>query len=135
MRGLKSLVQVGVLALPLAVCAETLLRDAPLLADRFVDAALLVQLPRGSAVTVLKSEAGWTQVKTSTHTGWVRASIIDSAGATKAGVAQIESGRLAGNNIMSTSGIRGPNDPSAAQAEATKPGATTTMATPEVATK
>jgi tetratricopeptide (TPR) repeat protein len=43
------------------------------------------------------------------QTGWVRASVIDGAGAAKAKVAQMESGRLASNNILATSGIRGVN--------------------------
>jgi tetratricopeptide (TPR) repeat protein len=98
-----------ILALPILSQAETILRDTPLQADRFVDAPVVVQLPRGTEVVVLKTEAGWTQIKVNVQTGWVRASVIDGAGAAKAKVAQMENGRLAGNNILATSGIRGVN--------------------------
>jgi tetratricopeptide (TPR) repeat protein len=96
------------LALPMLAQAETILRDTPMQADRFVDAPVVVQLPRGTDVVVLKTEAGWTQIKVNVQTGWVRASVIDGAGAAKAKVAQMENGRLASNNILATSGIRGP---------------------------
>jgi tetratricopeptide (TPR) repeat protein len=97
-----------ILALPMLSQAETILRDTPLQADRYVDSPVVVQLLRGTDVVVLKTEAGWTQIKVNVQTGWVRASVIDGAGAAKAKVAQMESGRLASNNILATSGIRGP---------------------------
>lgn len=96
------------LALTMLAQAETILRDTPLQADRFVDAPVVVLLPRGTDVVVLKMEAGWTQIRVNVQTGWVRASVIDGAGAAKAKVAQMESGRLARNNILATSGTRSP---------------------------
>lgn len=99
-----------ILAVPMLSQAETILRDTTMQADRFVDAPVVVLLPRGTDVVVLKSEAGWTQIKANSQTGWVRASVIDGAGAAKAKVAQMESGRLASNNILATSGVRGVNN-------------------------
>lgn len=104
-------VVVGALApvvmLPVAY-GESLLRDTSVQADRFVDAPVVTKLPAGTAVQLLKSEAGWSQIKAGDVNGWVRASAIDGAGAKVANTAQMQSGRTAGNNIMSTSGIRGP---------------------------
>ncbi len=103
---------------------QLLLRDTSLQADRYVDAAVLGPLRAGMAVTVLKSEAGWAQVKAENLTGWVRASTLQGAGAAQAKTAQMVNGRLAGNNILATSGVRGPEEeeepPKAAAAETKK---------------
>lgn len=96
-----------VLMLPVAY-GESLQRDSSVQADRFVDAPVVNKLPAGTAVQLLKSEAGWAQIKAGETSGWVRASAIDGTGAKVANTAQMQSGRTAGNNILSTSGIRGP---------------------------
>ena len=98
--------------------AQSLLRDASVQIDRFVDAPLAGKLPAGTPVQVLKSEAGWSQIKAGDITGWVRASAINGEGAKTAATAQMQNGRLAGNNILSTSGIRGPEEAPASAATA-----------------
>lgn len=92
-----------------ASSAQSLLREASVQADRFVDAPVVTKLPAGTPLKLLKSEAGWAQIKAGDVTGWVRASVVDGAGAKHAATAQMQGGRLAGNNILSTSGVRGPD--------------------------
>ena len=94
---------------------ESLLRDSSLHADRFSDAPVIARLSAGVPLQVVKSEAGWIQVKSGEYLGWIRASEMDSAGAKAAETAQMQNGRLAGNNILSASGIRSPQKIESAQ--------------------
>lgn len=110
---LRALVIVGVLS-PLALHAApaTLASDAELRVDRYVDAATVISVKKGTPVETLKTDAGWVQVRVGQSVGWLRASLLSGAGATVASVAQVEGGRSAPGNIMATSGIRTLNRPS-----------------------
>lgn len=84
----------------------TVIRQAELKADRFLDAPTLTTLNSGAVVDAVRSEAGWVQVKAAGSQGWVRAMALRGSAAEVAGVARVESGRTGSNNAMSTTGIR-----------------------------
>lgn len=85
----------------------TVIRNADLKADRFLDAATVGQLNAGQAVDSIKIEAGWIQIRAGSQKGWVRALALKSANSAQvATVATVESGRSGSNNSMSTTGIR-----------------------------
>ncbi len=56
----------------LASTPGTLIRAAELKEKPFIDAASVTSLPDNAAVSVLTNQGGWSQVKTQSHTGWVR---------------------------------------------------------------
>jgi tetratricopeptide (TPR) repeat protein len=87
--------------------AATVIRSAVMQADRFADAPYLKQLPLGTEVSVLKAEAGWSQIRVGTTTGWVRASSISGEGATQSKLAELKNGRDGANNVLVTTGVRG----------------------------
>lgn len=86
---------------------QSLLRESFVLADRFLDAPVVSKLPVGTSVQILKSDAGWTQIKVGQITGWIRASNLDGPVAEFSAVSQMQSGRQAKNNTLLASGIRG----------------------------
>jgi Caspase domain/Domain of unknown function (DUF4384) len=105
-----------------ACCALTLLSTATLMAqsrdlrqltratelraEGYSDAAVLSLLQTGTVVEVLKTQGIWAQVKINSITGWVRFTALESAGAKPTGISQLETGRMAANNVLATSGIR-----------------------------
>lgn len=84
----------------------TVIRNAELKADRFLDAPTLTMLNNGTQVQSLRIEAGWVQVSVAGQKGWMRAMALKGSTAEVANVARVESGRSANNNAMSTTGIR-----------------------------
>ncbi len=61
------LLSTACLAAPGTVIRATDLKEKP-----FTDAASITQLSDNTAVDVLTNQGGWSQVKTRSHTGWVR---------------------------------------------------------------
>lgn len=86
----------------------TVTRSTDLKQDRFLDAPTLGSLSVGQQVELIKSEAGWVQVKHGKNKGWLRAMYLksDAGGPAVAGVAMVEGGRSGQNNVMSTTGVR-----------------------------
>ena len=85
----------------------TVIRATELRQDRFLDAPVVAPLALGQRVEMLRSEAGWVQVRVGQQTGWVRAlSLRGSSGAQVAAVASVETGRSGQGNTMSTTGVR-----------------------------
>jgi Caspase domain/Domain of unknown function (DUF4384)/Bacterial SH3 domain len=103
----------GVAALTIlssSLCAAellTVIRTTDLKQDRFLDAPAVTSLNAGQQVELIKSEAGWVQVKNGKDKGWLRAMYLKSdAGPAVATVASVEGGRSGKNNTMSTTGVR-----------------------------
>lgn len=107
---LRQLLALGAVAMSChAVYADpmTLIRNTELKADRFIDANTVVQLTAGQTVDSIKTEAGWVQIKSGNHKGWVRAlALKGGVVAQVSAVSTLESGRSGANNSMSTTGIR-----------------------------
>ena len=61
------LLSTACLAAPGTVINATDLKEKP-----FIDAASITRLPDNTAVDVVTNQGGWSQVKTRSHTGWVR---------------------------------------------------------------
>ncbi|PUE33077.1 hypothetical protein B9Z35_06030 [Limnohabitans sp. Jir61] len=93
-----------------SLCAAELLtvtRATDLKQDRFLDAPAVASLNAGQQVELIKSEAGWVQVKNGKDKGWLRAMYLKSdSGPAVASIASIEGGRSGKNNTMSTTGVR-----------------------------
>jgi len=88
----------------------TMLKDAPLLAKPFADAATVAPLRSGNSVEILGRQGGWMQVKSGVKTGWVRTIQVRtdaSDGSGLKGAKQVATGRAGSGNIVATSGIRG----------------------------
>lgn len=107
---IRQLLALGAIAMSChAVYADpmTLIRNTELKADRFIDANTVVQLTAGQTVDSIKTEAGWVQIKSGNHKGWVRAlALKGGVVAQVSAVSTVESGRSGANNSMSTTGIR-----------------------------
>jgi hypothetical protein len=92
------------------VCAAEMLtvtRATELKQDRFLDAPAVASLHEGQQVELIKSEAGWVQVKSGKDKGWLRAmNIKGDIGPAIATIAAVEGGRSGKNNAMSTTGVR-----------------------------
>ncbi|MEO8935746.1 MAG: DUF4384 domain-containing protein [Burkholderiaceae bacterium] len=82
-------------------------RPTDLRVDRYTDAASLKSLAAGTSVELLKTEAGWVQVRVGTQTGWIRATGLTGDAASVSALARIENGRSAFGNIVVAAGIRG----------------------------
>jgi hypothetical protein len=82
----------------------TLATDAELRTERYVDAATLTHLAKGTHVETLASEAGWIKVRTGDSTGWLRASQVAEIADTP--VHSTRDGRNGTGNIMAISGLR-----------------------------
>jgi len=103
----------GIAALTLlssTLCAAELLtvtRSTDLKQDRFLDAPAVTSLNAGQQVELIKSEAGWVQVKSGKDKGWLRAMYLKGdLGPAVASIASVEGGRSGKNNAMSTTGVR-----------------------------
>lgn len=103
----------GIAALTLlssTLCAAELLtvtRTTDLKQDRFLDAPAVASLNVGQQVELIKSEAGWVQVKSGKDKGWLRAMYLKGdVGPAVASIASVEGGRSGKNNAMSTTGVR-----------------------------
>ncbi len=94
--------------IPLALRAApaTLATDGELRAERYIDAAVLSRLAKGSLVETLQSEAGWVQVRAGSNTGWLRASQLTSTSTNTVPPKKPEDGRNGPGNVMAISGIR-----------------------------
>ncbi|NDP42253.1 MAG: DUF4384 domain-containing protein [Aromatoleum sp.] len=90
-----------------ATGADTMMtRAADLRADRYVDSAAIRRIDIGTRVELLKTDAGWVQLRVDGATGWVRATSLAGDSAAVASLARLESGRGASNNIVVAAGIR-----------------------------
>jgi hypothetical protein len=81
-------------------------RHSELRAERFVDAPAIRSLDEGARVDIVKTEAGWVQVRSNGVTGWLRATSLAGEGAAKSALAALESGRSAPGNLVVAAGIR-----------------------------
>lgn len=117
---LRKLLVVVCLLLPLSSMAQekgTALKADTLAAEPFADAKKIGALAKGDAVTILKKQGGWYQVKAPKGQGWVRMLSIRRGEATKSsaakeagGVAALSTGRAGTGQIVSTTGVRGLNE-------------------------
>lgn len=82
-------------------------RPTDLRADRYADAASLKVLPAGTPVELIRTEAGWVQVRVGAQAGWVRATALTGDAASASALARVENGRGAFGNIVVAAGIRG----------------------------
>jgi uncharacterized protein YgiM (DUF1202 family) len=111
------LLLIACLLLPLTAAAQekgVALKADALLSEPFKDARKAGALNKGDAVTILKKQGGWYQVKAPTAQGWVRMLSIRRGAATSAdaskelgGVASLSTGRAGTGQIVSTTGVRG----------------------------
>jgi hypothetical protein len=104
---------------PATVLRETELKDKP-----FIDAKTLKRLPVQSAITIVDREGGWLRVVSAGQQGWVRLLHVSSQPGGRASSAQelesaakIVTGRAGGDNIVSTTGIRGLSEEQLRKAE------------------
>lgn len=101
-------------ALPAWSAGGTMIRDDQLRAAASATAAVMAQVPRGAAVEVLARQGGWTQIRVSGRTGWVRMLSVrttetaqrdvggELAGVIGMGTRQADPGR-----VVSVAGVRG----------------------------
>ena len=109
MKGFIARLVLLLLALPagMAFALDTTARGPlDLRADRYIDAAVVAQIAEGSRVDLLRSEAGWVQVRADGKVGWVRATGLIGDGATVAALARLDNGRSASGNLVVAAGIR-----------------------------
>lgn len=85
---------------------RTLTRATELRADSYSDAAVVSNLAAGARAELLRTQGVWALVKAAGDTGWVRFSALSSAGASPTGISLTDTGRMAGNNVLATTGIR-----------------------------
>jgi Domain of unknown function (DUF4384)/Caspase domain len=91
----------------LALAVDTIVtRPTDLRADRYVDAPSLRPIASGTHVELLKTEAGWVQIRIDAQTGWVRATGLGGEAASVSALARLETGRSASGNIVVAAGIR-----------------------------
>ena len=91
----------------IAWAADTTARGPlDLRADRYIDSAVVMQIAEGSRVEMIKSEAGWVQVRADGRVGWVRATGLAGEGATVSTLARLDNGRSASGNLVVAAGIR-----------------------------
>lgn len=87
-----------------------MLRDDTLRAGASAGAAAVAKTSKGSKVTILARQGGWTQVRAAGKTGWVRLlSVRASAGGGSGNLSDVAA--LAGprdpNKVVATAGLRG----------------------------
>lgn len=91
----------------------TALKADPIRAEPFADARVVGALKKGDALTLLRRQGGWAEVKAGSASGWVRVLSVrkggaaTSSGADIAAVAGIATGRAGTGQIVSTTGVRG----------------------------
>lgn len=91
----------------------TALKADDIRAEPFADARAVGALKKGEAVTLLRRQGGWAEVKTPQASGWVRLLSVRrgtggaNAGADVAALAGIASGRAGTGQVVSTTGVRG----------------------------
>ncbi len=91
----------------------TALKADPIRAEPFADARVVGALKKGDALTLLRRQGGWAEVKAGPASGWVRVLSVRkggpsaSSGADIAAVAGIATGRAGTGQIVSTTGVRG----------------------------
>jgi uncharacterized protein YraI len=100
-----ALIAPGLVAIAQGAVAMVI-RETPVRADRFDDAAVLRTAPAGTSVQIIAQDAGWTQVRFERTTGWVRANALRGQGAEGSALAARETGRAFANNIVMVAGIR-----------------------------
>lgn len=93
------------LCLPVQVGAQTLREDQALFTKPDGPQAG-VKIKSGTQVKPLKRQGFWVEVETNGAVGWLKISMLNFAGAGN-GPAAIDTGRLGGGNIVSTSAARG----------------------------
>lgn len=82
-------------------------------AEPFADARAVGALKAGEALTLLRRQGGWAEVRTAQASGWVRLLSVrrgaggPGAGADVAALAGIASGRAGTGQVVSTTGVRG----------------------------
>ncbi len=82
-------------------------------AEPFKDAKTLGVIKKGEAVSILKKQGGWLEIKGSQAAGWVRVLSVrkgaggGSAASELAGVAGVATGRAGTGQVVSTTGVRG----------------------------
>lgn len=90
------------------------LKADKLLAESFADAKQVGKVAKGDAVTILKKNGGWYQVKASGAAGWIRMLSVRRGEVAKTSVAKdvaaLSSGRAGTGQIVSTTGVRGLNE-------------------------
>lgn len=94
------------------VAAETgtAIKEDTLRAQPFTDAKSSGSVKRGDALTIIKKQGAWLQVKTSKSTGWLKLLAVKRASSTSTSTASVlnqNSGRAGTGQIVSTTGIRG----------------------------
>lgn len=89
------------------------LKQDDIKAEPFNDAATVGTVKKGDAVSILKKQSGWLQIKAAQGTGWVRVLSVrkgtgeGNATAEIAGVASVATGRAGTGQVVSTTGVRG----------------------------
>ncbi|MGQ9686191.1 MAG: SH3 domain-containing protein [Thiobacillaceae bacterium] len=115
------------MACPAWSASGTMLRDDQLRAAASASAAVMAQVPRGASVEVLARQGGWTQIRVSGRTGWVRMLSVrttDSSrrdvGGELAGVVGMGTRQADPSRVVSVAGVRGlsPQDLQAARFDA-----------------
>lgn len=85
-------------------------------AEPFKDAKTTGNIKKGEAVTIVKKQSGWLEVKTAQGSGWVRVLSVRKGGSGGnaaseiAGVAGAATGRAGTGQVVSTTGVRGLGD-------------------------
>jgi Bacterial SH3 domain len=105
---------VAAVALPAtAQEAATALKADEIRAEPFADARVVGALKKGDAVTLLRRQGGWAEVKAGSASGWVRVLSVRKGGAAPtpgadvSAVAGLATGRAGTGQIVSTTGVRG----------------------------
>jgi uncharacterized protein YgiM (DUF1202 family) len=102
------------LAWPAWSASGTMIRDDQLRAAASSTAAVTAQVPRGTQVEVLARQGGWTQIRVSGRTGWVRMLSVRSTdtaqrdvGGELAGVVGLGTRQADPARVVSVAGVRG----------------------------
>lgn len=91
----------------------TALKADQIRAEPFADARVVGSVKKGDALTLLRRQGGWAEVKAGPGSGWVRVLSVRKGGtaasprADIAAVAGIATGRAGTGQIVSTTGVRG----------------------------
>ncbi len=101
-------------ALPAWSASGTMIRDDQLRAAASTTAAVTAQVPKGAGVEVLARQGGWTQIRVSGRTGWVRMLSVRTTGAAQrdvggelAGVIGLGTRKADPGRVVSVAGVRG----------------------------
>lgn len=100
----------GLLALPAWAAPGTMIKDEDMKASPSATAPKVASLAKGSAVEILGREGGWTQVRASKRTGWVR--ILSVRGEVSSGSAADLAALTARREgqVVAVAGLRGLNE-------------------------